>query len=342
MSLLKPSLETLADGRSLSRQDARAAFTAIIEGKASHAEMAAFLMALKVRGETVDEIAGGADVLREKALQLRAPDNAIDTCGTGGAGLGTYNVSTAAAIIVAASGIPVAKHGNHAVSSKSGSADVLNELGVAIDADIALVQACLDRLGICFLMAPHHHQAMHHVAPVRKSLAIPTIFNVLGPLSNPAGAQRQLIGVYDLRWVEPLAHTLKALGSKRVWVVHGSDRMDELTITGHSHVASLKDGVVTTFTVHPEDAGLPCHPLEAIQGGDAVHNAQALRHLLQGHPSAYRDIVLFNSAAALLIGGLVDNLKDGVALAASTIDDGRARALLADWATLSHGEMIYE
>ncbi len=342
MSLLKSSLEILATGRSLSRQDARTAFTAIMEGKANDAEMAAFLMALKIRGESIDEIAGGADVLREKALQLRAPDNAIDTCGTGGAGLGTYNISTTVAIVVAASGVPVAKHGNRAVSSKSGSADVLSELGIATDAHVDLVQTCLDRLGICFLMAPRHHKAMRHVAPVRKSLGIPTVFNVLGPLSNPAGAKRQLIGVYDLRWVEPLAHTLKALGSERVWVVHGSDRMDELTITGVSHVASLEDGVVSTFTVHPEDAGLPCHPLEKIQGGDAIHNAQALQHVLDGHPSAYRDIVLYNSAAALLVGGRVDTLKDGVALAASTIDDGHARALLANWATLSHGEMVYD
>lgn len=342
MPLLKPYLEILATGRPLCRDDARSAFSVIMEGQADHAEMAAFLMALKLRGETVDEIAGGADVLRGKALQLRAPDKAIDTCGTGGAGLSTYNISTAVALVVAASGIPVAKHGNRAVSSKSGSADVLEHLGIATTAPVEQVQTCLDRLGICFLMAPRHHKAMRHVAPVRQSLGIPTIFNVLGPLSNPAGAKRQLIGVYDRRWVEPLAHTLKALGSERVWVVHGADGMDELTITGESHVAALDDGVITTFTVSPEDAGLPCHPLESVQGGDAACNAEALKAVLDGVPSAYRDIVLYNSAAALLVGDHVPTMKEGVAVAAATIDSGKARSLLRNWAALSHGETVYD
>lgn len=338
MSVLQPFIARLADGRVLTRSEARDAFRAIMSGDAGEIEMAAFLMALRLRGETVDEIAGGADVLRSKASMLEAPDGAVDTCGTGGDGLGTYNISTAAAIVTAACGVPVAKHGNKAVSSKSGSADVLAQLGVALDIPLERTQACLDRLGICFLLAPKHHGAMRHVAPVRKAMGIRTIFNVLGPLSNPAGAKRQLIGVFSADWLLPLAETLKALGSQRVWVVHGSDGLDELTVTGPSRVAALEDGAVTSFEVMPRDAGLNEHGLEGLIGGTAEDNAAALQAVLDGEAGAYRDVVLLNTAAALLVAGKVADLTAGAERAAAAIDSGGAADLLKRWADLSRGE----
>ncbi|WP_210431173.1 anthranilate phosphoribosyltransferase [Iodidimonas gelatinilytica] len=339
--MFKSYIERVAEGQSLSREEARAAFLFIMSGAASDIEIAAFLVALKSRGESVEEIAGGADAMRAHALPLSAPDKAVDTCGTGGDGLGTYNISTAAAIVAAAAGIPVAKHGNRAVSSKSGSCDVLEQLGVCVDGPVERVQESLDQLGICFLLAPRHHGAMRHVAPVRKALGMRTIFNILGPLTNPAGAKRQLIGVYDARWLEPMAKTLGLLGSHHVWVVHGSDGLDELTVTGESMVACFKDGTLSRFTVRPEDVGLRRHSLDALKGGDAAYNAQALRTVLRGEPSAYRDIVLLNAGAALLVGDHVDTLAEGVALAASVIDSGKAQDRLAQWAAFTKGETAH-
>ena len=332
---LKPVLARLADGATLNRAEARAAFEAIMSGLIDPPQIAAFLMAMRVRGETVDEITGGADVLRAKAATLTAPAGAVDTCGTGGSGHSTYNVSTAAAIIAAACGVPVAKHGNRAASSKSGSADVLEALGVDLELSPAAVEACLTETGIGFLFARQHHSAMRHVAPVRHSLGLRTIFNLLGPLSNPAGARRQVLGVYDARWLEPMAEVLKALGSELVWVVHGSDGLDEITVTGPTEVAELRDGTIRRFTVRPEDVGLTSAPLAALIGGDPAHNAAALRDVLAGQHGAYRDIAVINAAAALVVADKASALNDGCAMAAEAIDDGRATALLDRWVATS-------
>ncbi|GAK32811.1 anthranilate phosphoribosyltransferase [Iodidimonas nitroreducens] len=338
MSHLQKIIARIADGHALDRAEARDAFRLIMDGAAEDVEIAAFLMGLKMRGETVAEIAGGADVMRANALPLQAPPGTVDTCGTGGDGLGTYNISTAAAIVAAAAGVPVAKHGNRAVSSLSGSSDVLAHLGVAMDAPLDRVQGALDRFGLCFLLAPRHHEAMRHVALVRKSLGVRTIFNILGPLTNPAGAKRQLIGVYDQRWLKPLAETLGLLGSEHVWVVHGHDGLDELSISTESSVVSFRNGKLEEMTIRPEDFGLKRHPLEALKGGDAAYNAAALRDLLMGQPSAYRDVVALNAGAALMLGGGAADVAAGVAMAQNAIDSGKALALLNDWAAYSRGE----
>ena len=290
--------------------------------------MGAFLMGLRVRGETVDEITGGAMAMRDKALKVTAPAEAIDTCGTGGDSSGTYNISTAAGLVVAACGVPVAKHGNRALSSRCGSADVLTALGVKIDADLALVERCIAEAGIGFLMAPRHHGAMRHVAGARIELGTRTVFNLLGPLSNPAGAMRQLIGVFAEAWVEPLAEVLRALGSRHVWVVHGGDGLDEITTTGPTAVAELKDGAVRRFDLTPADFGVAAAASEALKGGDAETNALALNAVLDGHPGPFRDIVLVNSAAALVVAGKVGDVGHGVAMAAEALDGGKARAAL--------------
>jgi anthranilate phosphoribosyltransferase len=321
-------LADVASGRALSAEVAREAFDIMMSGGATQAQMGAFVMGLRVRGETVDEITGGARSMRAFARTLRAPDGAIDTCGTGGDASGTYNISTAVGLVAAACGVPVAKHGNRALSSKSGSADVLTALGVNIEADIALVERGIREIGIGFLMAPRHHSAMRFVGPVRQQLKTRTIFNLLGPLANPAGTQRQLMGVYAEKWVVPLAHVLRNLGATKGWVVHGGDGLDELTTTSHSFVAALEDGDVHTFEVTPEDAGLPRARPEDLKGGDAAHNAAALTALLEGKTGAYRDIVLLNTAAALVIADKADNLKAGAAMAAGAIDSGKARAVL--------------
>jgi anthranilate phosphoribosyltransferase len=325
---MKPMLAKLAAGAPLGEHDAGAAFELIMNGEASAPQIAAFLMGLRQRGETVEEITAAARVLRAKAATIEAPPGAIDTCGTGGDSSGTFNVSTATAIVAAACGVPVAKHGNRAVSSKSGSADVLTELGVDIDATEAAVKRCLWENNLCFLMAPRHHAAMRHVAEVRKELGIRTIFNLLGPLANPAGTRRQLVGVYDRCWVKPLAEVLGRLGSERAWVVHGSDGLDELTVTGPSQVAEWKCGEVSLFAVTPEQAGLRVWPAEALKGGDASANAGALRHLLDGEAGAYRDIVLLNAAAALVVADRVPDLAEGARQAAAAIDSGAARTTL--------------
>ncbi|MBT3172518.1 MAG: anthranilate phosphoribosyltransferase, partial [Rhodospirillaceae bacterium] len=297
-------------------------------GEATPAQMGALLMGLRVRGETVDEITGGARAMRARALAMDAPADAIDTCGTGGDAKGTFNVSTGAAIVTAACGVSVAKHGNRALSSKSGSADVLTALGVNIEADLELVREALWQAGIGFLMAPRHHGAMRHVAPTRVELGTRTIFNLLGPLSNPAGAKRQVIGVFDQAWAEPMAAVLRNLGSERVWVVHGSDGIDELTITGPSTVVELNGSELRQFEVTPEDAGLARAKLDDIKGGDADANAKIMAAMLDGTPGPVRDIVLLNAAAALIVAGKVETLSDGVRTAGEAVDSGAARATL--------------
>lgn len=333
---MKPLLARLAGGATLERADAETAFELIMSGAATSAQIGAFLMGLRIRGETVDEIAAAASVIRAKAQTIQAPPGAIDTCGTGGDSSGTFNISTAAAIVTASCGVPVAKHGNRAVSSKSGSADVLLALGVNINAPQALMTRSLYENNLCFLMAPRHHAAMRHVAPVREELGLRTLFNLLGPLSNPAGTKRQLVGVFADRWVTPLAEVLGLLGAERAWVVHGSDGLDELTVSGPSQVAEWHQGKVTRFEVTPELAGLPRSPAEALTGGDAAYNAAALLRLLDGEGGAYRDIVLLNAGAALMVAGAAKDVKDGVALAARSLDSGMAKAKLEALITASN------
>ena len=333
---LKPLLALVADGNSLSAEDAEVAFDIIMSGDATEAQIGAFLMALRVRGETVDEITGAVRTMRAKALPAKAPDDAIDVVGTGGDGSGTYNISTAAAIVVAGCGVPVAKHGNRALSSKSGAADVLGALGINIDADMALVERAIAEAGIGFLMAPRHHAAMKYVGPARVQMGVRTIFNILGPLSNPAGVTRQFTGVFSKAWIEPMAEVLKNLGCEAAWVVHGADGLDELTTTGPSHVAELKDGAITTFDVSPEDAGLPISKPEDLKGGDAERNAKALRAVMEGEAGPFRDIVVYNAAGALIVAGKADDLKSGAEMAAAAIDDGNAKAALVKWIAITN------
>jgi len=321
-------LAILADGKNLPQDMAVRAFQIIMNGGATPAQMGAFLMGLRNKGETVEEISAGALAMRVKAQQLKAPPGAIDTCGTGGDARGTYNISTAVAFVLAACGVPVVKHGNRSVSSQSGSADVLAALGVKVDAGIPVLERCLIQCGICFLMAPKFHPAMRHVAPVRQELGMRTVFNLLGPLSNPAAPDYQLLGVYSKAWVEPLAHVLKTLGTKAAWVVHGSDGLDELTLSGPSSVAELKDGQVRSFEITPEDAGLPRAPLEEVKGKTPEVNAKALTEALSGVESTYRNAVVYNAAAGLLIAGKVVDLKAGALMAKETIDSSRAYGVL--------------
>ena len=325
---LKPLLAKVADGASLTVDEAETAFTIIMSGQATEAQIGAFLMALRVRGETVDEITGAVRTMRAKALAVKAPEGAIDVVGTGGDGSGTYNISTAAAIVVAGSGVPVAKHGNKALSSKSGAADVLTALGVNIDADLSLVERAIAEAGIGFLMAPRHHSAMKYVGPARVEMGTRTIFNLLGPLSNPAGVTRQFTGVFARDWIEPMANVLNNLGCEAAWVVHGSDGLDEMTTTGPSFVAELKAGKVSTFEVSPEDAGLGVASPEDLKGGDGAHNAKALTAVMDGEPGPYRDVTLYNAAAALIVAGKAKDLKQGVEIAAAAIDGGQAKAAL--------------
>lgn len=318
----------VADTRPLDMEEAREAFAIMMAGDATPAQMGGFLMALRVRGETIEEIAAGASVLRERMVRIRAPENAIDTCGTGGDGAGTYNISTAAALVAAGCGVSVAKHGNRSLSSRSGSSDVLGELGVDIEADMPLIEEAIASAGIGFMMAPRHHGAMRHVAGPRVELGTRTIFNVLGPLANPAGVKRQLMGVFSARWVEPLARVLGRLGAEKAWVVHGSDGLDELTTTGPSLVAEWHEGRVRTFEVTPEEAGLARVRLEDLKGGDPAHNAEAIRAVLDGVPGPFRDAVLMSAAGALMVAERVRSLEEGVALAAEAIDRGHARTAL--------------
>ena len=318
-------LKHLVDGNSLSAEVSLAAFAAIMAGEVSETRMSAFLTALALREPTVDEIAGAARAMRQTMRTVEAPANAVDLCGTGGDGQGTLNVSTAASFVVAACGVPVAKHGNRNMSSKSGAADVLEALGVRIDLSPQAATACLNETGLCFLFAPTHHPAMKHVAPVRKDLAFRTVFNLLGPLCNPARVRRQLLGVFAERWVEPLARVLAELGAERAWVVHGHDGMDELTITGPSQVMELADGRLAKFEIEPEQLGLERAPLDSVRGGDARFNAEALQRLVQGNGKPpYRDIVVLNAAAALVVSAKAADIRDGVLLAQGALRDGRA------------------
>ena len=324
---LKPLLAHVAQGRSLTEAQAETAFEIIMSGNATASQIGAFLMALRVRGESVEEIAGAARIMRAKAIAVDAPPGTIDTCGTGGDASGSFNISTASALVAAGCGVPVAKHGNRALSSQSGSADVLTALGVNIEADFAIVRACLWEIGIGFLMAPRHHSATRHVAPTRVELGTRTIFNLLGPLSSPASAPRQLVGVFAPEWVRPMAEVLGRLGTERAWVVHGSG-LDELTTAGVTTVAALEDGKVETFEIVAEDVGLPPARLEDLRGGAPQHNAGLMRDLLAGTGGPLRDIVLLNSAAALLVAGRAANLYEGAELAARSIDSGTARRVL--------------
>ncbi len=336
MGELKALLGRVAAGERLSEAEAETAFDAMMSGNATPAQMGAFLMGLRVRGETVEEITGAARALRAKALKIEAPPGAMDTCGTGGDGSGTFNISTATALVLAGAGVPVAKHGNRNLSSQCGSADVLAALGVNIDADMALVTRSLWEARIGFLMAPRHHSAMRHVGPTRVELGTRTIFNLLGPLSNPAEVRRQLVGVFAPQWVRPMAEVLGKLGSERAWVFHGSG-LDELTTTGPSQVAELKDGTVRSFEVTPEEFGLKRVALADLKGGNAAENAEMMRALLAGAKGPLRDVVLFSSAAALVIAEKARDLPEGMARAAEVIDRGRAAEALAKLVAITNG-----
>lgn len=323
----KPILGKLASGQVLTEAETGEFFAACLRGEPSPAQVAAAVTALRVRGETVPEIAACAKAMREAATPLEHGFDVVDTCGTGGDGAHTYNISTAAALVAAGGGVKIAKHGSRALSSKSGSSDVLTELGVNIQASTEQSRTALEAAGICFMFAPNYHSAMRHVTPVRAELGFRTLFNLLGPLSNPAGAKRQVMGVYDPRLIEPLAEVLGRLGATHAWVVHGQG-LDELTTTGETEVAEWKDGRLNRFTVAPEDAGLPRATLKSLQGGEPKKNARALREVLAGKPGPYRDVVLLNAAAAFIVAGKVTDLKAGVALAARSIDEGHAKAAL--------------
>ncbi|MEO0751634.1 MAG: anthranilate phosphoribosyltransferase [Pseudomonadota bacterium] len=326
MSDIKLLISTAAD-RALTRAEAEEAFTILFNGEATPAQMGGLLMALRTRGETVDEYAAAAAVMRAKCNKVSGLPGAMDIVGTGGDGKGTLNISTATAFVVAGAGVPVAKHGNRNLSSKSGAADALGQMGVNVMVGADTVQTALEEAGIAFMMAPMHHPAMAHVGPVRAELGTRTIFNILGPLTNPAGVKRQLTGAFTRDLIRPMAETLAALGSERAWLVHGSDGTDELTITGLSWVAALEeDGQIIDTELHPEEAGLPIHPFEAILGGSPEDNGAAFRALLDGAPGAYRDAVLLNASAALIVAGKAANLKAGVEIARDSIDSGAAKA----------------
>lgn len=335
MERFRPLLGKVATGAMLSREESAYAFDKMMSGETTPSQMGAFLMGLRVRGETVEEIVGAVSVMRAKMLPVKAPDGAVDVVGTGGDASGSYNISTCASFIVAGAGVPVAKHGNRALSSKSGAADVLAALGIRLDLTPAAISRCIAEAGIGFMFAPAHHPAMKHVGPTRVELGTRTIFNLLGPLSNPAGVRHQMVGVFAKAWIAPLAEVLAALGSERAWVVHGSDGLDEITISGTTDVASLENGRVRTFEISPEDVGLTRAPAEALRGADGEHNAKALRAVLDGAPGPYRDVALMNAGAALLISGRARTLVEGVDMARASVDTGAARARLEQLARLS-------
>jgi anthranilate phosphoribosyltransferase len=328
MERFKPLLAKVATAQSLSVSEAELAFDIMLAGEATPAQMGAFLMALRVRGETIDEITGAVTAMRAKMLRVKAPEDAVDIVGTGGDNSGSYNVSTLSSIITAAAGVPIAKHGNRAASSKSGASDVLSALGVAIGISAGGVEHCIAKANVGFMMAQTHHAAMRHVGPVRVELGTRTIFNILGPLSNPAGVKRQVLGVFARQWLEPMAHVLKALGSKKVWLVHGSDGLDELTTTGPTFVTALDHGTISSFEITPEQAGLPLASGKELRGGDPDYNAKALIAVLQGEKNAYRNIALLNAAAALVVADRCTTLKQGVEIASKALDSGAAHATL--------------
>lgn len=337
MDSFKPYLAKVATGVALSADEARSAFDALLSGEVTPAQAGAFLMALRVRGEALEEIVGAASAMRARMLRVDAPADAIDIVGTGGDHSGSYNISTLASIIVAGAGVPVAKHGNRAASSRSGAADVLTALGVKIGLDPEGLGACLDQAGVCFMFAQTHHASMRHVAPARVELGTRTIFNLLGPLSNPAGVRRQLLGVFASTWTEPLTRVLRELGSERVWTVHGSDGLDEITTTGPTEVVALEDGEIRRFTIDPRDLGMKLARPEDLKGADPEHNAAALRAVLDGEASAYRDVAVLNAGASLVVAEKAKDLREGVDMAAAAVDSGAARGVLQRLVAASNG-----
>jgi anthranilate phosphoribosyltransferase len=325
---LRALLAKVATGTALTREEAALAFNRMMSGEATPSQMGALLMALRVRGETVDEITGAVTVMREKMLRVSAPAHAVDVVGTGGDASGSFNISTCAAFIVAGAGVPVAKHGNRALSSRSGAADVLAALGVNIELAPEAIARCIQTAGIGFMFAPMHHPAMKNVGPTRVELGTRTIFNLLGPLSNPAGVKRQMVGVFSRQWTEPLAQVLKNLGAESAWVVHGSDGLDEITTSGPTAVAALENGTVRSFEITPEDVGLKRIKPDALRGGDAAHNAEALLNVLKGKEAPFREVAILNAAAALVVAGMAKELRHGVALAAKSVDSGEAEGCL--------------
>ncbi len=329
MSDLKPLIAKVAEGKTLSREEARVAFNILMSGEATPAQAAGLLIAMRVRGETVDEITGAVEVMREMMTRVQAPSDAIDIVGTGGDASGTYNISTCAAFIAAGAGLKVAKHGNRALSSKSGSADVLMALGVKVDATPEVISHCIGSVGLGFMFAPAHHAAMKHVGPTRVELGTRTIFNLLGPLSNPAAVKRQVTGVFSRHWVEPLAHALKSLGSEACWICHGEGGLDEITPTGTSYIAELKKGSVTTFEFEPESVGIKRRTIDELKGGDAAENAMALREVLKGKSSAFSDAAIMTAGAAVLVASKASTLTEGIAAARAAVTSGAAEDKLA-------------
>lgn len=334
---LKRALNKIASREDLTGEEMRAVMTTIMNGEATPSQIGAFLMGMRVKGETVGEIAAAVSILREKMVKVEAPDDVIDIVGTGGDGAETLNISTAACFVTAAAGVPVAKHGNRALSSKSGASDVLQALGLRLDLTPEQISRCIREVGIGFMFAPAHHPAMKHVGPSRQELGVRTMFNLLGPQSNPAGARRYMLGVFDKRWVEPVAAALLANRAISAWVVHGADGLDEISTTGPSFVASIKGGDLRSFEVTPEDAGLPRATIADLKGADAAYNAGRLRALLDGTRDPYRDVVLLNAAAALIVADRAETLREGVAIAADAIDSGKARQVLDTLISVSNG-----
>jgi anthranilate phosphoribosyltransferase len=333
---LKPLISAAIDGP-LSRVQAEQAFEIIMNGEATAAQTGGLLMTLRTRGESIDEYAAAAAVMRSKCRPVSAPDGAMDIVGTGGDGKSTLNISTATAIVTAGAGVVVAKHGNRNLSSKSGASDALGQSGVNVMVEPAVVERAINEVGIGFMMAPMHHPAVKHVMPARMELGVRTIFNILGPLTNPAGVKRQLTGAFSRDMIQPMAEVLRELGSEKAWLVHGSDGTDEISIAGVSWVAALEHGAITKFEINPEDAGLPVHPFSAIVGGTPEYNAAALAALLDGEKSAYRDAVLLNTAAALVVADKAGSLTEGAEMAAVSIESGAAKAKLAGLVTITSG-----
>lgn len=334
---LRQLIQKVSGGATLTEEEIRAALDQMTAGAATPAQMGAFLMALRVRGETVEEITGAAQMMRSRMHRVEVPPDAIDIVGTGGDGHGTYNISTCAALVAAGAGAHIAKHGNRRASSMSGASDVLSTLGVKLDAPFDIISRCVKDAGVGFMWAPMHHPAMKHWAPVRTELGFRTIFNLLGPISNPGGVRRQIVGVFSWHWVEPIAHVLKNLGADHVWVVHGHDGLDELTTTGATDVAELKDGKVTVFEVTPADAGLAPAKLSDLKGGDDKQNAAAILDVLAGKKCPLRDIAVLNAAAALVVAGKAADLRDGAEIAARSIDTGAAKRALERLVAISNG-----
>ncbi len=334
---IKQALHKIADRRDLTGEEMRSVMRSIMAGEATAAQIGAFLMGMRIKGETVGEIAAAVSILREQMVPVTAPEDAIDIVGTGGDGVGSLNISTATALVVAAAGVPVAKHGNKALSSRSGSSQALEALGVKLDLTPAEIGETIAQAGIAFMFAPHHHPAMRHVGPARTEMGVRTLFNLLGPQANPAGVRRYLLGVYSQQWVEPVAAALLANRAIKAWVVHSSEGLDELSTSGPNFVAQIANGDLRSFELHPEEVGLKLTDPKDLLGGDPAENAAAIHALIDGAPGAYRDTVLLNAGAALLVADKVENIEDGIALARETIDSGKAKSTLARLVAISNG-----